>query len=478
MAVQYTYEDFENAAKNAGLLGQFSQADLTTAQSDPNFGMSILNLKQNWANAGTNEEKQAINQQANDLRASYGNYTGGADGSQYISTGKLNNDIDTALDKLNSYGSFSYADAPTYNNQYSAQQAELLNQILNQKEFEWSKETDPLWSSYKKSYLREGDRATANALAQAAAASGGIPSSYAVNAATQAGDYYATQLNDKIPDLRAQAYDEYLNEYQRQLSNLDAVNNQEQLEYQKYLNDLSQYNTDRNFAYTDYQTQYNMLQNALSNLQNQQQIEYDQNYQTTAYQDALKQYQDSLKQQEIENAMNAAQIFGYVPESYGDILGVSAGTQTADQAYREYQMAQQAAKAASGTGNDAGGKDAGGGTGNETIYQQLYSSGATDAGTAYAMLLNAGYTSTEAAKLAEYYEAQLPSLQAAATGAGSAPGYNSAYFTLAMNNLSSQLAQGKAQNAVSGIDSFWGKLSEAQKQEVQALLNKYGYSYS
>lgn len=476
MAVQYTYEDFENAAKNAGLLGQFSQADLTTAQSDPNFGMSILNLKQNWANAGTNEEKQAINQQANDLRASYGNYTGGADGSQYISTGKLNNDIDTALDKLNSYGSFSYADAPTYNNQYSAQQTELLNQILNQKEFEWSKETDPLWSSYKKSYLREGDRATANALAQAAAASGGIPSSYAVNAATQAGDYYATQLNDKIPDLRAQAYDEYLNEYQRQLSNLDAVNNQEQLEYQKYLNDLSQYNTDRNFAYTDYQTQYNMLQNALSNLQNQQQIEYDQNYQTTAYQDALKQYQDSLKQQEIENAMNAAQIFGYVPESYGDILGVSAGTQTADQAYREYQMAQQAAKAASGTSGSSGSSGSSGGsegTMTLTTAKQAASNGVFN-DQVLKVLRENGYTDD----MLEAIYGYVPTAATGASSGSSAPGYNSAYFKAAMNNLSSQLAQGKAQNAVSGIDSFWGKLSEAQKQEVQALLNKYGYSYS
>lgn len=477
MAVKYTYEDFEKAANNAGLLGQFSQSDLSTAQSDPNFGMSILNLKQNWANAGTDEEKKAINQQANDLRASYGNYTGGKDGSQYISTGKLNNDIDTALDKVNSYGGFSYASAPTYNNQYSAQQAELLNQILNRKEFEWSKENDPLWSSYKKEYLREGDRATANALGTAAAASGGIPSSYAVNAATQAGDYYATQLSDKIPALRAQAYDEYLNEYERQLNNLNAVNNQEQLEYQKYLNDLSQYNTDRNFAYSDYQTQYNMLQNALSNLQNQQQTEYNQNYQTQQYRNALKQYQDSLKQQEVENAMNAAQIFGYVPESYGDILGVSAGTQTADQAYREYQMAQQAAKVAGGTSGSSGSSGSSGGSESTmtlTTAKQAASNGVFN-DQVLKVLRENGYTDD----MLEAIYGYAPTAAGTDTvGASSTPEYNSAYFTAAMNNLSSQLAQGKAQNAVSGIDSFWGKLSEAQKQEVQALLNKYGYSYS
>ena len=47
MASRFTYDQFQQAAQNSGLLGQFSQADLLKAQQDPDFGMSILTQKQN-----------------------------------------------------------------------------------------------------------------------------------------------------------------------------------------------------------------------------------------------------------------------------------------------------------------------------------------------------------------------------------------------------------------------------------------------
>ena len=358
MAVQYTYDDFMKAANNAGLLSQFSQADLQMAQSDPNFGMSILGLKQNWQNATTDAERQSINDQANALRSSYGNYTGGADGSQYISTGLLNQKIDDQMDKINSYAPFSYdTPAPTYTNQYAAQQQALLNEILNREAFSWSKEDDPSWSAYKKEYLREGDRATANALAAASAASGGRPSSYAMTAAGQAGDYYAAQLSDKIPELYQQAYERYLNDLNLKYSDLNAVNNLEQLDYNKYLNDLSQWNTDRSFAYNDYQTQYNMLQNYLADLQGQQQTEFNQGLTMQQYQDEIARQQDALKQQAVENALAAAQVFGYVPENGADALGIAAGTPTAEQAYNEWYMAQQAAQQAAKAASGSSGGD-------------------------------------------------------------------------------------------------------------------------
>lgn len=195
----YSYDDFVNAANKSGMLGQFSQQDLETAQKYPEFGMSILSLKKDYHNAGTAEQKALANEAANQLRSSYGNYTGGTNGGKYYSQGKIPGQIDSVLDSMQNYGSFSYDPAqPTYENQYAQKQADVLDSIVNRDPFSWSKETDPLWSSYKKSYLREGDRATSNALAQAAAASGGRASSYAAGAAAQAGNYYATQLNDVI----------------------------------------------------------------------------------------------------------------------------------------------------------------------------------------------------------------------------------------------------------------------------------------
>ena len=264
----FTYDGFLTAASNAGLLGEFSQADLDTARKYPEFGYSILGLKQDIHKATTPEAKLLANEAANQLRSSYGGYTGGKYGADYISDGKIPNQIDSVLDKINGFGSFTFdQERPSYENQYAEQQQALLDAIINRPDFSWSKEDDPQWHSYRKSYLREGDRATADALGQAAAASGGRPSTAAVTAATQAGDYYAAQLNDIIPTLYQQAYDRYLNEYNMSLQDLNAVNTQEQLDYAKYLDQLGQFNTDRNFAFNQYLSDVDILQNQLASLQ-------------------------------------------------------------------------------------------------------------------------------------------------------------------------------------------------------------------
>lgn len=271
----YTYDDFLNAVNSSGLLHEFSQADLDTAREHPEFGLSILSLKKDYHNATTDEQRLLANEAANQLRNSYGNYSGGDDGGYYIDQGKIPGQVDNILDQIYNFGDFSYGSAPTYSNAYAQQQQQLLNEILNRPDFSYDRESDPVWHSYRQSYLREGDRATANALAQASAASGGRPSSYAATAASQAGDYYNAQLQDVIPTLYQQAYDRYLNEYQMMLSDLNQVNTQEQLDYQKYLNDLSQFNTDRNFAFNQYLSDFDILQNQLGALQGQDAVDYD-----------------------------------------------------------------------------------------------------------------------------------------------------------------------------------------------------------
>jgi len=79
-----TYSDFTTAAKNAGLLENFSMDDLELASRYPEFGMSVLSLKQDYNNATTDAQRLLANETANELRRSYGNYSGGADGSAYL----------------------------------------------------------------------------------------------------------------------------------------------------------------------------------------------------------------------------------------------------------------------------------------------------------------------------------------------------------------------------------------------------------
>lgn len=350
----YSYDDFLSAATSSGLLGEFSQADLETAKKYPEFGLSILSLKRDYHEAATDEQKLLANEAANQLRSSYGNYMGGSDGGSYYSQGKIPGQIDAILDQINNYGSFTFdQEAPVYDNQYAEQQQALLDAILNREDFSWSKETDPQWSSYKKSYLREGDRATANALAQASAASGGRASTAAITAATQAGDYYATQLNDIIPTLYQQAYDRYLNEYSMMLQDLGAVNTQEQLDYAKYLDQLTQYNTDRNFAYDTYLGDFNVLQGKLSSLQGQDDVDYgrflDQinlgiQRDETEYQRG--QQEQALAQAQVDAILSA----GGTPSA--ELIGASGYTseyvQALEDAYRKAEAERTSTRSGSG----------------------------------------------------------------------------------------------------------------------------------
>lgn len=244
----YTYDQFQKAARDAGLLGQFSQADLNLAMKNPDAGMSILKYKQDYLNATTDEQRAQANKGAEGIRSSYGNYTGGGDGGSFH------------LDPLspNSYEktdapSFSFdTPAPEYSSRYDETIQNMIKDMLERPEFSYDPETDVVWKSYQKAYGREGDRATQNALGAAAAASGGMPSSYATTAAAQAGNYYAAQAADKIPDLFDAAYNRYLNEFQMDASKLGIVQDQEQTDYGRYLDQLGQWNTDRNFAYNKF----------------------------------------------------------------------------------------------------------------------------------------------------------------------------------------------------------------------------------
>lgn len=348
MARKYTYEEFEAAMNESGLGSQFSDADIKLAQQNPDAGMSILNYKKDYAAATTDEDRKLANDGAEQVRASFGEYMGGDDGSGFYATQLSPNHFEygsaptynnqyagTISDLLNqqlNYGNYSYSGTkPTYNNRYDAQIQQLLGDILNREEFTYDAETDPLYAQYRKQYTREGDRATANALANAAAASGGQVSSWAQTAAGQAANYYAAQLTDKIPELWQLAYQKYMNDENLKYSDLAAVQGAEQADYDKYLNELTQFNTDRNFDYNVWSDAYDRIVTNLGTVSGLEQQDY------AKYQDQLNQYntdrnfsygqlldeidsQTLERNEEIDRAILAAQYGDY---SFLNDLGIN-----------------------------------------------------------------------------------------------------------------------------------------------------------
>ena len=146
-------------------------------------------------------------------------------------------------------GNFSYKDAPEYINRYQQQIDELSNEILHWQGFNYNVNADPLYQQYAEQYNRNGQNAMRNTLAQMAARTGGMGSSYAGTAAQNAYNEYMQGLNDKVPELYQLAYSMYndkLNKRRNDLSMLEAL---EQGDYGKYVDLLQQYNADRNVAY-------------------------------------------------------------------------------------------------------------------------------------------------------------------------------------------------------------------------------------
>ncbi len=180
----YTYEDFVKKATAAGLLDSFSDADLRLAQSNPDAGMSLLSYKQDYAAASTAEARALANAGAEQIRSIYGGYTAGADGSGYYLT-----------------------DSGSYTNEYEAQERSLLEALSRSFSAD---EAEELWQDYRKTYIREGQRAYADSLGTAAAQTGGVASTAAVTAAQQAQNYYTAQAADKKAELYQQAYENYL----------------------------------------------------------------------------------------------------------------------------------------------------------------------------------------------------------------------------------------------------------------------------
>lgn len=456
---QLTYDGFINAASNAGLLGEFSPADLDTAKKYPEFGYSILGLKQDIHAATTPEAKLLANEAANQLRSSYGGYTGGKYGADYISDGKIPNQIDSVLDKINGFGSFTFdQERPSYENQYAEQQQALLDAIINRPDFSWSKEDDPQWSSYKKSYLREGDRATANALGQAAAASGGRPSTAALTAATQAGDYYATQLNDIIPTLYQQAYDRYLNEYNMSLQDLNAVNTQEQLDYAKYLDQLGQFNTDRNFAFNQYLSDFDILQNQLASLQGQDSVDYNRWMDKVGLYEQKQAEETDLARAQVDAILAA----GGSPSA--DLVGASGYgseyVQALEAAYRR-QATQQAAGGGGRSSSSGGGKS----KMTLTTAKQAANAGVFS-DDVLAVLRENGYTD-------EMLEA-IYGYEPNGGGSGGGSSFNQLY-----NRLSIILSEETPDNAQSLVDRLltddvWDSLSASEQNRIQQLLRNYG----
>lgn len=257
--------------------------------------------------AGDEAGMKAAHDAAEALRSKY-NYSGGADGSQYIQTGP-----------------------PVWGDKYQKQIDDLLGSIASRDPFSYDPEKDPLFQQFRTNYTMEGQRAMQDTLGQIAARTGGLASSYAGSAAQQANNYYMAQLSNKIPELQQLAYSMYRDDGNDRKANLELLMALQQRDYARYQDLLGQYNADRQW---NYQT-------------GRDQIADDRYNKEWDYSVGRDRIADDRYNQELayQQAMDRWQLTGRVSAADAAVLGVPAGT-----SYGVYRAAK------SGGGSSGGSK--------------------------------------------------------------------------------------------------------------------------
>ncbi len=326
----------------------------TISQSDHDQWLNQLNTNKGlWASASEAERKrlhQENEELGKKLGMTYNSTTGEWTGGYGITPST-------------SGGGFSYGDAPSYEDPYDDRLSKLLDSILNYKDFAYDPANDPLYQQYAQQYQREGQRAMQDTLGNVAASTGGLASSYATTAASQARDYYATKQADKIPELQQLAYQKYLNDIDKQIQDLGLLTGASDRDYQRYRDTVTDWRDGRDFAYGQYRDDindkrydqewnYNVGRDEIMDQRyNQEWSQQQAQWEYQKQQDELdRKYQENADA--YERALMMWQMLGYVDEGSARVLGVPAGTKSSDELYR---MAQLTASRSSGRGSSSNG---------------------------------------------------------------------------------------------------------------------------
>ena len=485
---QQQYQSMYDAARQKALQGDASAVtDMRNANDWMNQVRNDYGLAAQYANDDIGYVKSLIGYYGGGSSSGSGSSGGGSYGG-------------------GSYGGdFSYGDAPEYLSRWDDALTALAGQLMSRPAFSYDYTQDPLYQQYREVYTREGDRAMRDTLGQVSARTGGLASSYAASAASQANNYYMAQLSDVIPQLEQLAYQRYLGQGEALMDQLQAVQALEAGDYAKYQDALGQWNTDRAFAYNAWSDardfSYAAGRDQLS----------DQRYaQELAYQQARDGYGEGLDRAALlasvgdysgyaglwglSDEQTQALIDAYAGEralsdrdaamaladwkaQYGDFSGLTAlGVDTGYlEAQRLAELAESASSGGSSGGSSARSSGSSARSSGSTSSASAGESGIVDAMLAlgdevkaYEYLLSQGYTVSATEQLWSMYQA--------AAAQAEENRYNDSYFRAAMTSLAAQLQQ-DPNAALGGLDDLWTKLSPSQKNQVQALLGRFGYRY-
>ena len=247
LAQQYGISNYSGtAAQNTALLRQLqssSQNQQTTTPTAPE--------------ATQTRQQSASVTPSTDVSKSNGPGTSTVNGSRSYSSSRGSYTPSDEVEEYRSLLKDYEADEPdAFESRYDDQIQTILNGILNREDFSYDMNNDQLYQQYKDSYMRQGQQAMRDTIAQASALTGGYGSTYAQTAGSQAYDQYLMGLNDKVPELYQIAYNMYQDEGNEMYNQLSALQGLDDTDYSRYRDEVSDYFTNRDYYNTRYNQEY------------------------------------------------------------------------------------------------------------------------------------------------------------------------------------------------------------------------------
>lgn len=377
---------------------------------------------------------------------------------------------------------FSYQGAPQYVSQWDSIIQGLADQILNREPFTYNYLEDPNYIALKGMYTREGDRAMQDTLGSVAARTGGMASSYAASAASQANNYFMSQLSDKIPELQQIAYDAYMAGIDSKRDDLSMLMGLESTDYSRYLDSLSQWNTDRNFGYGVWRDQVN-------DQRYEDELAYDKNLAMAQMMaqvgdfsglaglwgmsdDQVQMLVDAYSKEKQMGDSQAARELADWYAQYGDFSKLKdLGVDTS------YLMSSR--YSSSGGGSSSGGsKSSGGGktnSGDSDIYQSMYDAGIRSEGDAYAFLVANGYNTTQSGKFADYYAAWLENMGSSGQSSSQSSDYGLSRLQEQLNMLEDSTNPSRVPDKAADMIKAAYERGSITESTARRLLSQYGF---
>ena len=142
-----------------------------------------------------------------------------------------------------------------YTSQWADQISGLIDQITNREDFSYDLNGDALYQQHKDQYTQQGKMAMMDTMGQAQAMTGGYGNSYAQSVGQQAYQGYLQQLNEVVPELYGMALDQYNQEGQDLLNQYSLLASQEEQDYGRYQDAVSEYYTQLQQMYNQYNTE-------------------------------------------------------------------------------------------------------------------------------------------------------------------------------------------------------------------------------